>query len=306
MDLTQLQYFRCIAEEENLTRAAERLYVAQPNLSVSISRLEAELGVSLFERRRGRIRLTDTGRLFLEHVNQVLGKLDDGIQAVRAFELHPDERVRVAGGLVDLVGDLLKGFLADNPRLSFHQISCRNSEVPHRVLDGDADIGFLFGECSLPGLEYRELDRCERIVQLAANHPLAGRDRLSLADLNDEPLICNMSRDDRALYEELAKGSNFRPNFHFECDDIRVEYSMILSGGVIIAPLLNFMKMDKQGLGGMTYVRLRERVPDCPLGMLRPRNGRLSGACLDFYVLVDYFFQCEREQYKDLSLNGAR
>lgn len=55
MDLLQLQYFRAIAEYENMTKAAQALFVSQPNLSNSMSRLEADLGVKLFERRRGSI-----------------------------------------------------------------------------------------------------------------------------------------------------------------------------------------------------------------------------------------------------------
>lgn len=68
MDLLQLQYFRAIAQHENMTKAAEALFVSQPNLSTSMSRLESDLDVKLFERRRGKISLTPEGRLFLEHV----------------------------------------------------------------------------------------------------------------------------------------------------------------------------------------------------------------------------------------------
>ena len=79
MDLLQLQYFRTIAQYENLTKAAQALFVSQPNLSTSLSRLEEDLGVKLFERRRGKIALTSNGKLFLTYVERVLGELDNGI-----------------------------------------------------------------------------------------------------------------------------------------------------------------------------------------------------------------------------------
>ena len=86
MDLLQLQYFRTIAQYENLTKAAQALFVSQPNLSTSLSRLEDDLGVKLFERRRGKIALTRNGKLFLTYVERELDELDNGISQVRAAE----------------------------------------------------------------------------------------------------------------------------------------------------------------------------------------------------------------------------
>src|SRR4029453_8955591 len=76
MELRHLRYFVAIAEEHSFTRAAERLWVAQPGLSSQIRRLESELGVRLFERPTRGVDLTDAGELFLERARATLAAAD--------------------------------------------------------------------------------------------------------------------------------------------------------------------------------------------------------------------------------------
>lgn len=295
MDILQLQYFQTVARLENITRAAEVLYVAQPNLSVSIKRLEKDLGVSLFERRKGKIKLTSTGKLFLAYVDDVLGQLDDAVAQVRLADRNAREKVRVASVIVDLIGDLLCDFLPEHPDVSFRQFNCRNSEVAGKIVDGEADFGFIFGDPPQAGLEYIEMDRCERIVQLAKDHPLASRGIVSLQELTGQRLVCNLSRDDDAVIEVLARGRRFRPERFYECDDKRVEISMIARGkGISIAPLSNYLKLINEDPDiNMTCLRIREELPPARLGMIRMAGGHLSQAALQFYEIVQQFFRDE-------------
>ena len=296
MDLLQLQYFRTIARLENITKASELLYVAQPNLSVSLRRLENELGVALFDRRRGKIKLTQTGRLFLDYVDGILDRLDEGITAVRDTDRRSGEQVRVASTIVDLMGRLLKAYLPDHADVAFHQINCRNSEVADKVLNGEADLGFVFGACPLQGLEYIEIDSCQRGIQLAASHPLAGVGTVSLADIDHQRFVCNLSRDDDQVFGELARVTGFRPEVFYECDDNRTEVSMLLYGGALsVAPLSNYLKLvNEEPALGLTFLQVAEPLPMCRLGMIRRTGDRLSPAALQFYELVSRFFQNER------------
>ena len=76
MELRHLRYFVAIAEERSFTRAAERLWVAQPGLSTQIRRLESELGIQLFERHTRGVDLTDAGEVFLERARTALAAVD--------------------------------------------------------------------------------------------------------------------------------------------------------------------------------------------------------------------------------------
>lgn len=301
MDLQQLQYFRTIARTENMSRAAELLYVAQPNLSVSVTRLEQELGVALFERKRGKIKLTPTGRIFLACADSVLDRLDEGIAEARRFEQGYNEQVRVASSIVDLMASLLADYLAENPTLSVREISRRNEEIAACVLGGEADLGFCFGTVEQTNLEYIRLDSCERVAMVSRAHPLAGRGIVSLRELDGARFVCNLARDDRALFEGLGRTGRVRPQIVFECDDGRVEQSMIVSGGAVaITPVSHYLKLLKQDAAlPMTYLRVRETLPSACIGMVRPAGKMLSAASLQFYEMVSRFFENEHRLAAD-------
>lgn len=82
MELLQLRYFQKVAEMESITKASNFFMIPQPSMSQTISRLEKELGVKLFDRRNGKLFLNERGRNFLRYVNQSLLDLENGIAAV--------------------------------------------------------------------------------------------------------------------------------------------------------------------------------------------------------------------------------
>ena len=94
MELSQLRYFIAVAKLGNMSKAAETLFVSQPNLSTSISRLEEEVGVPLFERRRGKIALNQNGELLLKSVEQAVSLLDAGVHPPAG---RPAQRHQSAG-----------------------------------------------------------------------------------------------------------------------------------------------------------------------------------------------------------------
>jgi len=296
MDILQLQYFQTVARLENLTKASELLYIAQPNLSVSMKRLEEDLGIALFERRKGRIRLTPAGKLFLSYVDRALEDLGSGISEARAMEEQAVERVRIASVIIDLVGNLLDLFLPENPDIAFEHVHCHNDEVLRKIQRDEADFGFVFDNPRDDSMEYIEIDRCERVVQLSASHPLAGRGIVSLSELKGQRFICNLARDDSMLLDSLSRSGALQPGIAYRCDDNRVEVSMITGGGISIAPLSNFIKLTRDYPGqNLACLRIREKLPEARLGMVRPMGRHLSAASLQFYHMVSRFFQREEE-----------
>src|ERR1041385_5494098 len=128
MEFRHLRYFVAVAEEENVTRAAERLHVSQPPLSRQIRDLEEELGVQLFERSAKAVRLTDAGRVFLNEARSVLDRVDEATRAVKAIssrasgELHLGYAPSLA---VDILPRALRQFQSEMPgvRVMLHDLS---------------------------------------------------------------------------------------------------------------------------------------------------------------------------------------
>ena len=119
MELSQLRYFITVAELGNMSKAAETLFVSQPNLSTSISRLEEEVGVPLFDRRRGKISLNQNGELLLKSVKQAVDTLDAGVQAVREQHSGRSNLLSLACMIDDT--SLLERFVLENPEISLVQ-----------------------------------------------------------------------------------------------------------------------------------------------------------------------------------------
>lgn len=87
MSFDQLRYFVAVAEEEHVTRAAERLHVSQPPVSRQLRALEDELGLDLFERRGRRVMLTEFGRHFASRAREILARVDDAVAEASAHKL---------------------------------------------------------------------------------------------------------------------------------------------------------------------------------------------------------------------------
>jgi len=120
MELRHLRYFVAVAEEEHLTRAAERLHISQPPLSRQIRDLEEELGVRLFERGANVIRLTEAGSAFLKDARDILRRADEAVDRLRAEQRPCRERIEV-GYSPTLGAELLSEVLGDLRRRGIGQ-----------------------------------------------------------------------------------------------------------------------------------------------------------------------------------------
>src|SRR5262249_22280989 len=162
MDLRHLRYFVAIAEEGSFTRAAERLWIAQPGLSTQIRRLESELGIRLFERHTRGVELTDAGQLFLERARAALAAAeiarstgeDLGTGLVGTIRLGIATEARTP-----LVTDLLAGFAGDRPAVEITVFESYSGTLLRDLRDGRLDAVVApsdFGSAELPRLRLRE------------------------------------------------------------------------------------------------------------------------------------------------------
>jgi DNA-binding transcriptional LysR family regulator len=246
MELRHLRYFVAVAEELNFTRAAERLHIGQPPLSMQIRDLEVELGVRLFERTKRRVALTEAGRRLLVRAR---GILDQTRQAA-------DEARRAARGEV---GELRIAFTASLPytstlpdvlyayRQRYPQVQLQLREMfttdQFAALARDTlDVGLVrFGGLDAPaGIALREIGRDPLRLVINAAHRLAGRDQVSFAELRDEGFITHPADAGTglpAILQRLCREAGFEPRIVQTAREATTQIGLVAAGlGLALLP----------------------------------------------------------------------
>ena len=194
MELRHLRYFLAVAEELNFTRAAKRLNIAQPPLTQQIKALEAEMGVTLFDRTGYRVELTDAGKSFVPQVARILADVRNAVLIAKRASLGDVGHVRVgfteSASFNPLVTAAFRNF-----RVAYPDVEVSLEEGPSTVLasalrEGRVDAAFLrpplrTGE----GIALHMIDEEEMVVAVASSHPLAAREDLEIKDLADETFV---------------------------------------------------------------------------------------------------------------------
>ena len=192
MQLQQLRYMICVAEERRFTRAAARMHVAQPSVSSAIGALEQELGAQLFHRERHEVTLTGAGEVFLPWARQVLADCEAGATAVR--ELLGLRRGRlVLGATPSLTTNLLPALLArfhsDYPGLEITVHEAGSQDLVERLEQGEMDLAVVILPVDRPWVSSTPLLEEELVLAVDPDHPLASRRSISVAELEHVPLV---------------------------------------------------------------------------------------------------------------------
>ncbi|CAH2032563.1 LysR family transcriptional regulator [Trichlorobacter ammonificans] len=214
MDLRQLRFFLEVARAENFTRAAEKLHLAQPALSIAIRKLEEELEVALFNRRDRKITLTAEGEALARHARIIEQQVSEARQELD--ELRGLLRGEVRLGLSPMLSSfffpqIVALFKRRYPalQLSINGDSARN--IQRKIASGALDMGVIAG--TVPeGLDSHLLVRDEVVACVHRSHPLAARKKAPLRELLAEPLIhFTEGYHLRELIEERAARDGITP-----------------------------------------------------------------------------------------------
>jgi DNA-binding transcriptional LysR family regulator len=212
VELRHLRYFVAIAEEGSFTRAAERLWVAQPGLSTQIRRLEAELGVKLFERHTRGVDLTEAGELFLERVRVALAAVETASATGRDLEAGVIGSVTlgVAGGARwRRTSDLLQRFTRERPGVELTLLEGHGGTLWRDLRAGRLDAVLAPAGHASPDVRTMKLGSEPWVVLMGTGHPMAGVGAVGASELEGERIAVTGHRDgaafDRAVSELLAE-----------------------------------------------------------------------------------------------------
>jgi DNA-binding transcriptional LysR family regulator len=194
MELRHLRYFVAVAEEQNVTRAAERLHVSQPPLSRQIHDLEDELGIALFDHGAKALRLTEAGRVFLEEARAVLRRADEAVRSAQAAAAgqHGQLNVGYAPSLtVEFLAQAVKRFEQANPgvRVRLHDLTTQEMLGALRADKLHVALLVQVSAKVMAGFAFEELVRYPVCVALPLSHPLARARKVGLKQLAGENLL---------------------------------------------------------------------------------------------------------------------
>lgn len=284
MELTQLRYFAAVARTGNISRAAQELYVTQPNLSKSIARLEEELGVPLFDHRKGKIVLNDYGRCFLASVNLSLGELENGVRSIQRMYASNQNILTLGCSIDDLLPDVLRDFMPQHPEIGIRQFSGSPTELAERLGLHELDLMLTARPVSGEGYVFETLGRCDFVILCGQGHWLTRRTRVSVRELAEEKLICDRSRMDVETLTALCQSCGFSPNIAFEVDNSDLIFSLLShQQGVAFMPMAQMRKISREYPdSGIHMVLLEDPVEPASLGLTYRKDYAWSHAARTF------------------------
>jgi len=217
-ELRLVRYWVAVAEEANITRAAERLHISQPALSAAIKQLEAQLGVALLDRSDRVLGVTPAGELLLVEGRALLREADRVVEAVRAREGSAVGRLRVGMTPTARYGlgpELLAASAARAPGVMLYPQEDASGALLRDVRGGRLDLAVLF--CSvgeLDGVVIEPFRSEPAVVHLRSDHPLAAHSSVRLEELARETLLVAESAESGGFTSrvlEMCRARGFEP-----------------------------------------------------------------------------------------------
>ena len=234
MELRQIEYFRMVCRQNNVTKAAALLHVSQPSVTVGIRKLEEELGVKLLDRSLKQIALTAEGRIFLRRAEEILARVGDAVAEMNDHRLLQRGALRV--GITAIMGAFLfpsafARFQKDYPNVRITVLEEGSLSIRNRLESGDLDMGIMITSNLPPRLESVPITTGQILVCLPPGHPLGERSPIPFGELKDQPFILfqkdTYSR--RIILEECGR-LQFTPRIVFSSSQIGTVLELVRQG----------------------------------------------------------------------------
>jgi DNA-binding transcriptional LysR family regulator len=236
-ELRQLQYFVTLAEDLHFSRAAQRVYISQSALSQQIARLEAAVGVQLFERDRHSVQLTAAGRVFLEGATRTLRAASEAARDLAEFCTDPAAgRLRVGYREYGFSAVVLPAFtrvLAAHPRARLEPVDLGIGQLIPALLEGSIDIGIGLLPLSHPKIESERIASGHWVAVMRRKHKLARKRALRPRDLGSERIILFQRALNPAIHDVLVNGlraAGAQPQIVYETAQVQLGPALAAEG----------------------------------------------------------------------------
>src|SRR5437867_7535083 len=288
LPMRHLRYLLAVTDAGRFSRAADRLGISPPSVSQQMRDLEADLRVTLFQRRGKRILLTSSGLIFQEHARAILRQLENFLQELSSEpgQLRGALHLGVVPILdVALVPHLLGLFAAAYPGISLTVEEISSTEIETALEEGRMDVGLGFLTRHSPNLRYERLCADEFALVVAENHPWSKRRMIQFSPLH-QPRLFQLPDTlvMRRMTDEICRRHQVRPHMVAEINAIE---TLLRS----LAPLRAATLMPKIALRGreslkLKAIRLQGKKLGVDIGLLRLSDSAANSAVAAFTSLA--------------------
>ena len=271
MELRHLRYFVTVVEEQSITKAAEKLCIAQPPLSRQIQKLEEELGILLFERGSRPVKTTEAGQFFYQHAVQILTHTAQATSmAKRISSVNKVVRIGYVSSLLyALLPQVIYLFRQKNPDTEVELIECGTKDQIEALKLGKIDIGFGRLRISDPAVKRILMRREKLLVAVHKNHFLAQQIErgVYLSEISNELIFSypatqkpNFSTLIQSIFTELA----LVPKNMQEVREIHMALGLVSSGeGICLIP----QSASEIGMRNLVYIPILDLEAYSPISM---------------------------------------
>lgn len=265
MELSPLYYFKITAETGNVTRAAEILNVSQPALSRAMTRLESSLGVALFDRQKGRISLSETGKNFYTFIAKAFEQIEAAENYIAREREGFDAAVKIATTSSELLSTMTVDFYSRGPQsdVKIQQLTLAQDEIVQRIIENKLDFAITTEPVDDRELSMSLLLTEEIFLLISRQHPLAEFDgeEVSLSDLKNERFLINESVLSSAAVTRYCLAAGFEPDIFISCNENEVlKNALHMNSGVSMAPASKLAIQFGQPRENLAVVRFKGRT----------------------------------------------
>jgi DNA-binding transcriptional LysR family regulator len=279
MELRHLRYFVAVAEELNFTRAARRLGINQPGLSLQIRQLEEALGTRLFRRQTRGVELTDAGKLMLEEARAILGQIETAKTGVRRRARGETGQIIVgsAGATYfhPLIPAILREYRHKYPDVILAPQASTTELLTARLRAGQIDVAFIRPPIDdSDGLSIEPLVDEPMVIVVPTGHALSKAASAPLTALADEPFVLPARAQTPGCYAAIVAAcqrAGFRPKLGQEAPQIVSVIPLVAAGlGVSIVP----RSTSRILVDGVSYLSIEGDAPRSLIGLAHRRQDR--------------------------------
>lgn len=290
MELLQLKYFQKAAKTQNFTQAANELNISQPSLSITISRLEEELKINLFDRKGRNIELNEAGAAFLNRVNSVFCELDNAKNELAEIAGIRAKHIALSTTGSQLLSGILIDYIRQHHDVVINQRCGIYEEIKKQLVSGEIDFCVTLPAIQGGNIECRILKEDEIVLIVPNTHRFAAKKSIKLYEVADEDFIAlPPNYNFRAVIDSICKAAGFSLKIVLEVDDILMAEMIEHGQGIALMPryLADRPHEEKRNL---SMVRIETPDPHIQIGLSWLKNKHFSITAKQFrdYIIENY------------------